>query len=73
MPPRVCAAECTNGREESAVDSSAADWTDVKLIQGAALRWGARREDDDGLATEGQDTCSERSTVPMLTRSGEMS
>ena len=21
MPPRVCAAECTNGREESAVDS----------------------------------------------------
>ena len=20
MPPRVCAAECTNGREESAVD-----------------------------------------------------
>ena len=27
MPPRVCAAECTNGREESAVDSTAADWT----------------------------------------------
>ena len=60
MPPRVCAAECTNGREESAVDSSAADWTDrCQIIQGAALRWGARREDDDGLATEGQDTGSE--------------
>ena len=23
MPPRVCAAECANGREESAVDSTA--------------------------------------------------
>ena len=60
MPPRVCAAECTNGREESAVDSSAADLDRCQIIQGAALRWGARREDDDGLATEGQDTCSER-------------
>ena len=29
-----------------------------QIIQGAALRWGARRDDDDGLATEGQDTGS---------------
>ena len=33
MPPRVCAAECTNGREESAVDSTAAERTDVKLFR----------------------------------------
>ena len=61
MPPRVCAAECTNGREESAVDfdSGRADRCQITCILGAALRWGARRDDDDGLATEGQDTGSE--------------
>ena len=41
MPPRVCAAECATGREESAVDSSAADLDRCQIIQGAALRWGA--------------------------------
>ena len=55
MPPRVCAAECTNGREESAVDSTAADWTDVKLFR--ERHFGGA--DDDGLATEGEDTGSE--------------
>ena len=57
MPPRVCAAECANGREESAVDSTAAERTDVKLFRERHFG-GARRDDDDGLATEGQDTCS---------------
>ena len=33
MPRGVCAAEGTNGREESAVDSSAMTCTDVKLFR----------------------------------------